>query len=325
MSCTPTGKKLGRGAYSTVIELSLSDNESVCLAGKVFKTNKSLKMMKEKLKRELKLMVDLKHENIVLCKGVCFLPSSMLPVLVMEKMKTNLHDYLLEENPNLSLKKKVPFLLDTARGLDYLHSHKPAIIHRDLTAKNVLLDSQLRAKIADFGNSRFKDDHSASHGTIPGTQDYMPPEAMGGGAEHNPSLDVFSFGHLSLFTLIQKVLRPLLPVVDTTGKQYRVRYEVERREQFFKAAQETFSESHSLLELIKECLHNESSQRPQTKDLVKRLYEVQTSCMLSIILCVNLFSSHFHCAGGVSSVEEPMQTEPELDCADVVRKTGSYR
>ena len=207
MSCTPTGKKLGRGAYSTVIELSLNDNESVCLAGKVFKTNKSLKMMKEKLKRELQLMVDLKHENIVLCKGVCFLPSSTLPVLVMEKMKVNLHDYLLKpDNSDLLLERKVSFLLDTARGLDYLHSHTPAIIHRDLTAKNVLLDSQLRAKIADFGNSRFKDDCNTSHGTIPGTLDYMPPEAMGGGAAHDSSLDVFSFGHLSLFTLIQTPL-----------------------------------------------------------------------------------------------------------------------
>ena len=193
----------------------------------------------------------------------------------------------------------------------------------------MLLDSRPRAKISDFGNSRFKDDHNTSHGTVPGTQDYMPPEALGGDAAHNPSLDVFSFGHLSLFTLIKKILRPLLSpsYVDPTSKQYRVRPEVERREQFFKAAQETFSDSHSLLELIKECLHNESLKRPQTKDLVKRLYEVQTSCKLSIILCVNLFSSHFHCAGGVSIVEEPMETEPELDanCADVVRKTGSYR
>ena len=202
VSCTQTGNKLGRGAYSIVIELLPNDDKTICLAGKVFKTNKSPKKMKEKLINELELMVDLEHKNIVLCKGVCFLSSSMLPVLVIEKMETNLHDYLLNPvNSNLAVERKVSFLLDTARGLDYLHSHTPALIHRDLTAKNVLLDSQLRAKISDFGNSRFKDNYSTSHGAVPGTQDYMPPETMGGGTAHNPSLDVFSFGHLSLFTL----------------------------------------------------------------------------------------------------------------------------
>ena len=283
MSCTPTGKKLGKGAYSTVIELSLNDNESVCLAGKVFKTNKSLEMMQGKFEKELRLMVDLKHENIVLCEGVCFLPSSMFPVLVMEKMETNLHDYLLDPvNSNLPLERKVSFLLDTARGLDYLHSLTPAIIHRDLTAKNVLLDSQLRAKISDFGNSRFKDDCNTSHGTIPGTLDYMPPEAMGGGAAHDPSLDVFSFGHLSLFTLIQTPLRPLLPASypDSSSKLYCVRPEVERREKFFKVVVEkVLSESHPLLDLIKQCLDNKPSQRPQTVKLVTKLQEILTSGM----------------------------------------------
>ena len=331
VSCTPTGKKLGKGAYSTVIELSLNDNESVCLAGKVFKTNKSPKMMQGKFEMELELMVGLKHENIVQCEGVCFLPSSMLPVLVMEKMEINLHDYLLKPDDSiLPLERKVSFLLDTARGLDYLHSHKPAIIHRDLTAKNVLLDSQLqKAKISDFGNSQLKNDCSWTKGTLttlPGTQEYMPPEAT---VEHGRSLDVFSFGHLSLLVLIQTQLRPLLPpsYVDPTSKLNCVRTEVERREKFFRKAQEKLSsDSHPLLELIEKCLHNESSQRPQTK---KILHEMQTLCMLSI--CINFLSSLFHCAGGVNStgnIQEAMDIiKPELDniCADATPKIGNYR
>ena len=108
--CTPTGEKLGRGAYSTVIELLHNDNDKVYFAGKIFKTNKPPKMMKEKLKGEFDLMVNLKHENIVLFKGICFLPSSMLPVLVMEKMETNLHEYLLDPvNSNLQVERKVSF------------------------------------------------------------------------------------------------------------------------------------------------------------------------------------------------------------------------
>ena len=290
MSCTPTGKKLGRGAYSTVIELSPNDNESVCLAGKVFKRNKSPKMMQGKFERELQLMVDLKHENIVLCKGVCFLPSSMLPVLVMEKMETSFHDYLLDpDKSNLPVERKLSFLLDTARGLDYLHSHTPVIIHRDLTAKNVLLDSQLRAKIADFGNSRILDlDPNAAPGTmtsVPGTLDYMPPEAMGGGVTYDPSLDVFSFGHLALFTLIQTHVWPLLPPIytDSTGK-ITTRSEVERRGQFIEKAEQLLSKSHPLLNLIKQCLHNNPAVRPQAKQLCSMIAGIN-----ALLLCPSTF------------------------------------
>ena len=60
----------------------------------------------------------------------------------------------LESAPNIRLCTKLSILQDVSRGLIYLHSRAPAVIHRDLTARNVLLDSAMRAKIADLGNSR---------------------------------------------------------------------------------------------------------------------------------------------------------------------------
>ena len=281
LSCRPTGIVLGKGAYSRVIELKLESDPSVTLAGKVFKTShlsgKAIDYH-EKLKKEFEIMVQLKNSNIVAYKGVCFQPDAMLPLLVMERMMTSLHDYLLKsDNSGLPVERKVSFLLDTASGLEYLHSHTPAIIHRDLTAKNMLLDSQLRAKIADFGNSRImKLRPLFGHETMtnePGTLAYMPPEASGEHAHYGPSLDVFSFGHLSLFTVIQSQVHPLLPhnYTDSVTGILHARSEVERREEFIRKAKELLSEDHFLLNLITQCLSNLPKHRPSTAELVTRL------------------------------------------------------
>ena len=63
-------------------------------------------------------------------------------------------DDLLECAPNIPLPVKLSIHTDTCSGLVYLHGMKSPIVHRDLTARNVLLTSSLSAKITDLGNSR---------------------------------------------------------------------------------------------------------------------------------------------------------------------------
>ena len=159
--------------------------------------------------QECQLMSDLRHPNITLFLGVCFLPNCQLPVLLMERLEGSLDD-LLETVPNISLALKRSMLEDISRGLLYLHKHTPQIIHRDLTAKNVLLTSSLVAKITDFGNARIVNlqpgQLACTLSRLPGTLAYMPPEALSASARYGSSLDVFSFGHLALFTLNQVCL-----------------------------------------------------------------------------------------------------------------------
>ena len=153
--------------------------------------------------QECQLMSNLRHPNITQFLGLCFLPDTQLPLLVMEKLETNLDD-LLENMPNLPLSLKRSVLEDVASGLLYLHERASPIIHRDLTAKNILLTSSLVAKITDMGNSRIIDNGNATTlSKLPGTLVYMPPEALDDRHQYGPSLDVFSFGHLALFTIIQ--------------------------------------------------------------------------------------------------------------------------
>ena len=139
-------------------------------------------------------MFSLHHPNIVQYQGISLLPDSKLPALVMEQLQTNLHNYLLNPSyANLLLNAKVSIriLHDIAEGLTYLHNHKPLVIHRDLTAKNVLLTSERVAKISDFGNSRIIDIDPACSSAfkstthVPGTVIYMPPEACSDHAKFN--------------------------------------------------------------------------------------------------------------------------------------------
>ena len=149
-------------------------------------------------------MMQIHHPNIVESKGVCFLADHPLPVLLMERLMCSLHAYILNSaNINLKLTRKLSFLYDLANGLGYLHNHTSVMIHHDLTARNVLLDLKLSTRICDFEDSRVMDlDPDVSPETftsVPGTLDYiMHLEAHGTHTEYDPSLDVFSFGHLAL-------------------------------------------------------------------------------------------------------------------------------
>ena len=209
----PTGVPLGKGSYGSVEEVEA--NGIIC-AGKIIyeilieRENVGAEGIARKYVEECQLMSDLRHPHLVQFLGVCFLPNSTLPVLVMERLLTSL-DELLEHNPDIPLSLKRSILADVARGLVYLHSRSPPVIHRDLSAKNVLLNSAMVAKISDLGNARIANFQSGqlarSLTRIPGTMVYMPPEAFDMKADYGPRLDSFSFGHLALFTITQVKLQ----------------------------------------------------------------------------------------------------------------------
>lgn len=230
--------------------------------------------------KEYTCVCQLQHKNIVQYHGICSLPDSKLPVLVMERLETNLHNYLLNpDNANLDLAVKVSILRGIAKGLVYLHIQTPAIIHRDLTANNVLLDSERVPKISDFGNSQiFATDPTSTLKTMtkePGTPLYMPPEACHIDARYNTKLDIFSYGHLALFVATQVFPSSLLPFNyyrKIGGKRKLVaRTEFERREEYI----DMLRDQHSLTSLIQQCLDNDPEERPKATAIETQLDELR--------------------------------------------------
>ena len=173
--------------------------------------NVGMPIVVRKYEQECQLMSSLRHPNITQFLGLCFLPGTQLPLLVMERLETNLDDLL---------QHKRSVLEDIASGLVYLHKNRPPVIHRDLTTNNVLLTSSLVAKISDMGNSciiNMRPGQLASTlSRLPGTQFYMPSEALNESHHYGPSLDIFSFGHLSYWdkTLHFHIYR-VIPNIET--------------------------------------------------------------------------------------------------------------
>ncbi len=212
----PTGRQLGHGSFGAVEELKV--NGLWCAGKRIYdalvnEEDEGYENMVQKYVDECQLLSDMRHPNVVQFLGLCFLQDSSLPILVMELLMTSLDD-LLERTPNIPLAIKKAMLADVARGLIYLHNRPHPVIHRDLSAKNVLLNSALVAKISDLGNSRIvflqPGQLARTLSKVPGTLVYMPPEALYSPPGVDPSrsrygvrIDIFSFGHLALFTITQ--------------------------------------------------------------------------------------------------------------------------
>ena len=101
-------------------------------------------------------------------------------LLVMESMEQTLENFLKEKKGNLSQEKQIAICLAVASGLLLLHQHDPQILHRDLTAKNVLMNREGNVvKISDLGQAKFL--HSSINyltTMVPGCVLYMPPECL---------------------------------------------------------------------------------------------------------------------------------------------------
>ena len=226
-------------------------------------------------------MSQLRHPHIVQFLGVAYLPGSPIPVLLMEKLQTSL-DNLLETSPDIPVEVKVHLLTGTARGMVYLHSHTPPIAHRDLTARNILIDSGLIAKIADLGVARMVNIQpgqlAATMTAGPGNNLYMPPETVQeeGATRYNTAIDIFSFGVVSLFTLTQTFPKDLKPHTypDPVTRRLVGRTEIERRDVYVQQMKTSLGEAHPLVKLTLDCLEHFAEVRPSAVRVLRQLEEV---------------------------------------------------
>ena len=198
--------------------------------------------------------------------GVYFSKHSRLPMLVMEYLPLSLTQ-CLETHQDLPLQIKYSVLLDVAKGLNYLHCKRPSIVHRDLTANNILLTSNFIAKISDLGVSRMADTFKQHHLTkAPGNAVVMPPEALEDNPSYDNKLDVFSYGCLTLhvFTHQWPVPTAQYRCKQNDPNSFTLVSEWDRRANYTTA----ISSDNLFFSFAKSCLDNDPKKRPTMSDAI---------------------------------------------------------
>ncbi|XAR49384.1 Non-specific serine/threonine protein kinase [Bertholletia excelsa] len=214
---------IGRGKSGIVYRGTLSDGTMVA----VKKIIESEFEGNSEFRNEVEIISTLRHRNLLPMMGCCVSEEDCKSYgeeretegqryLVYEYMANgNLSDHLfgIGKKP-LTWPQRKNIILDLARALAYLHyGVKPAIYHRDIKPTNILLDADMRARVADFGLARRSQDGQSHFTTrVAGTHGYLAPEYALYGQLTEKS-DVYSFGVVVLETMSRR------PALDLSGSR----------------------------------------------------------------------------------------------------------
>ncbi|KAG5246650.1 kinase family protein [Salix suchowensis] len=169
----------------------------------------AVKVVKGDVSSEINILKMINHSNVIRLSGFCLHEGNTY--LVYEYAENgSLTDWLHSNNTYriLAWKQRVRIAYDVADALNYLHNYtNPSYIHKNLKTSNILLDANMRAKVANFGLARtLENDQDGGlqltrH--VVGTQGYLAPEYIENGVI-TPKLDVFAFGVVMLELLSGK-------------------------------------------------------------------------------------------------------------------------
>lgn len=220
----------------------------------------------EAFRDELALLQKMRHPNVVQFLGAVTQSSPMM--IVTEYLPKGDFCTYLKRKRSLNPTVAVKFALDIARGMNYLHEHKPeAIIHRDLEPSNLLRDDSGHLKVADFGVSKQLIFANTVKENRPITsQDaswrYVAPEVYKN-EEYDTKVDVFSFA-----LILQEMIEGCPPFSTKPENEVPKLY-VSNERPPFRAPTKHYA--HGLKELIQECWSDKPFKRPTFRKIIARL------------------------------------------------------
>ncbi len=184
---------VGEGAYGIVYKCKNKETGKY-VAIKKFKETED-ELVQKTMKRELKMLQQLKHENIVEFQESFTYKGNLF--LVFEYCEKNLLEVLEESPEGLSPKLIKSFIYQMCKAIAYMHKNN--MIHRDIKPENLLIDDKLNLKLCDFGFARKvklnKNNNNINEMTdYVATRWYRSPELLLSGGIYGPDVDYWAVG-----------------------------------------------------------------------------------------------------------------------------------
>uniref|UniRef100_A0A667XVH4 Tyrosine-protein kinase n=1 Tax=Myripristis murdjan TaxID=586833 RepID=A0A667XVH4_9TELE len=271
-------QQLGKGNFGSVEMCRydpLQDNTGEVVAVK--KLQHSTAEHIRDFEREIEILKSLQHENIVKYKGVCYSAGRHNLRLIMEYLPFgSLRDYLMKNKERIDHKKLVHYTSQICKGMEYLSDKR--YIHRDLATRNILVESELRVKIGDFGLTKvLPQDKEYYMVKEPGESPifwYAPESLME--SKFSVASDVWSFGVVlyELFTHSDKNCSPPAVFMAMMGNDKQGQMIIYHLIELLKSGSRLPrplgcpTEMH---EIMQECWDNDPGLRPSFKELALRV------------------------------------------------------
>ena len=239
-----TNQKLGEGGWATV---KVAEFRGERVAAKVLYKDLQSPYYHDVFEREMNMASRCRHPNLVQFIGAS-MDEEM--VILMELMPTSLRQHLKSNAPAIpSAAFRISVSLDVAKALNYLHLMQPhPIIHRDISSANVLLEplpnQKWRAKVTDYGSVNLQNKLQTEN---PGNPVYSAPEARIP-SRQSTKMDIFSYG-----VLLVEMCTARFPDEDKRAAMIR-----------------SIQERH-WVDLIHQCLQQDSRQRPMVSEIISQL------------------------------------------------------
>jgi len=274
---------VGVGAFGEVYRARLWGTE-VAMKTLKMQAFKDSQTLLEELKKEVSIISQLRHPNVVLYIGACTMPPNVC-ILTEWCSRGSLYDVLHDFSVHIDAKLSIEIAMGIAQGMNYLHSLEKKIIHRDLKSHNILVNKSFQVKVADFGLSHVRELQAKGstsgsggedggvvhkgprHYGIFGTPEWMAPEVMEGSI-YTEKIDVYSFG-----VLLSELVTRQMPFHD----QFKIAGYMDVVDAVLdQGAIPTIPNwcSSLLGELIRACVNRNPADRPNFTDIILKLREV---------------------------------------------------
>ena len=278
---------LGIGSYGKVCKAKCDD--LLCAAKLIHETlfdptaqqlitpQREHRLPMRRFEQECEFLSTIRHPNIVQYLGIYQDPDTGLPALLMELMDNSLTHFLEISPQPIPYHIQVNICHDITLALSFLHSND--IVHRDLSSNNVLLIGNVRAKVTDFGMARLGDQNpqvtQLTFTMCPGTDVYMPPEAVQDKPVYTEKIDCFSFGVITVQIITRQFPNPgdrrKEMQIDHPGlPSGMVEIRIPERERRQNHIRE-IDPNHTLLQVALDCLKDRDVERPSAQQLCERV------------------------------------------------------